>query len=64
MTIILAIRRQRSGGSRFKTSLGKIVSKTLSQKHPSQKRSDGVAKGECPEFKPQYHKKKKKKAAI
>jgi hypothetical protein len=30
-------------------------------KNPSQKRAGGVAQGEGPEFKPQYHKKKKKK---
>jgi hypothetical protein len=40
--------------------LGQIVHETLSQKSPSQKRAGGVAQGEGPEFKPQYHKKKKK----
>jgi hypothetical protein len=35
-----------------------IVCETLSQKNPSQKRVGGVAQGEGPEFKPQYHKKK------
>jgi hypothetical protein len=30
-------------------------------KNPSQKRAGGVAQGEGPELKPQYHKKKKKK---
>jgi hypothetical protein len=35
------------------------VHKTLSQKTPSQKKAGGVAQGF--EFKPQYHKKKKKK---
>jgi hypothetical protein len=35
---------------------------TLSHKNPSQKeRVGGVAQGEGPEFKPQYHRKKKKK---
>jgi hypothetical protein len=34
--------------------------KTLSQKNPSQKRAGGVAQDVGPEFKPQYHKKKKK----
>jgi hypothetical protein len=38
---------------------GQIVHKTLSQKNPSQKRA-GVAQGVDPEFKPQYHRKKKK----
>jgi hypothetical protein len=32
-----------------------IVHKTLSQKKPSQKRAGGVAQGEGPEFKSQYH---------
>jgi hypothetical protein len=34
-----------------------IVHETLSQKNSSQKRTGGVAQGEGPEFKPQYHKK-------
>jgi hypothetical protein len=33
---------------------GQIVQETLSQKHPSQKRTGGVAQGVGPEFKPQY----------
>jgi hypothetical protein len=36
------------------------VCKTLSQKHPSQKRAGEVAQGIGPEFKPQYHTKKTK----
>jgi hypothetical protein len=36
------------------------VHKTLSQKNPSQKWAGGVVQGVVPEFKPQYHKKKKK----
>jgi hypothetical protein len=32
----------------------------LSRKNPSHKRADGVSQGVSPEFKPQYHKKKKK----
>jgi hypothetical protein len=36
-----------------------IVPETLSQKYPTQKRAGGVAQGVGPEFKPQYHKKKK-----
>jgi hypothetical protein len=31
------------------------------EKQPSQRKTDGVAKGEGPEFKPQYHKRKKKR---
>jgi hypothetical protein len=40
-----------------------IVCKILSQKNPSQKRVGGVAQGAGPEYKSQYHKKKKKKIA-
>jgi hypothetical protein len=36
-----------------------IVCKTLSRKKPSQKRAGGVAQSVGPEFKSQYHKKKK-----
>jgi hypothetical protein len=36
------------------------VQETLSWKNTSQKRAGGMAQGEGPEFKPQYHKKKKK----
>jgi hypothetical protein len=32
----------------------------LKKKNPSHKRASGKAQGEGPEFKPQYHKKKKK----
>jgi hypothetical protein len=38
-----------------------IVFETLSWKNPSQKKASGVAQGVGPEFKPQYHQKKKKK---
>jgi hypothetical protein len=38
-----------------------IVCETLSQKNPSLKGAGGVAQGVGPEFKPWYHKKKKKK---
>jgi hypothetical protein len=41
---------------------GQVVCETLSQKSPSQNRAGGVAQGADPEFKPQYQKKKKKKA--
>jgi hypothetical protein len=40
------------------------VRKTLSQENPSQKWAGGVAQGVNPEFKPQYCKKKKKKASL
>jgi hypothetical protein len=35
---------------------GQTVCETLSQKTPKPKRAGGVAQGEGPEFKPQYHK--------
>jgi hypothetical protein len=41
-----------------------IVYKTLSRKYPSQKRAGGVAQSVGPEFKTQYHKKKKKTKEI
>jgi hypothetical protein len=39
---------------------GQIVLETLCQKKLSQKRAGGEAQGVVPEFKPQYHQKKKK----
>jgi hypothetical protein len=39
---------------------GQIICDTLSRKNSIQKRAGGAAKGICPEFKPQYCKKKKK----
>jgi hypothetical protein len=38
-----------------------VCKKILSQKNPPQKRAGGVAQSVSPEFKPQYHTKKKKK---
>jgi hypothetical protein len=38
---------------------GEIVRETLSQKTLYKNKAGGVAQGEGPEFKPQYHKKKK-----
>jgi hypothetical protein len=38
-----------------------IVCETLSLKYLTQKMAGGVTQSEDPEFKPQYHKKKKKK---
>jgi hypothetical protein len=40
---------------------GQIVCETLSRKNPTPKMADGEAQGVGSEFKPQYHKKKKKK---
>jgi hypothetical protein len=39
---------------------GQIVPRDPISKNPSHKRAGGVAQGESPEFKPQYHKKKKR----
>jgi hypothetical protein len=46
----------------FRGQPRKIVHETLSQKHPSQKKrgTGGVVQGVGSEFKPQYHKKKKR----
>jgi hypothetical protein len=44
------------------TQPGQIVRKTLSEKNLSQKRAGGVAQGVGPEFKSQYHKKRKRNA--
>jgi hypothetical protein len=52
---------QRSGELQFNDRPRQIVHETLSPKNPSQKRAGGVAQGVGPEFKPQYHKKKKRK---
>jgi hypothetical protein len=38
-----------------------IVYETLSQKYCHKNRVGGVVQDACPEFKPQYHKKKKEK---
>jgi hypothetical protein len=43
----------------FKGQPGQIVCETLISKTPITKRTGGVAQGVGPEFKPQYHKKKK-----
>jgi hypothetical protein len=60
MPVILVLRRQRSGGSCFKANLGKLFRETPISKNPYKNRAGG-AQGEGPEFKPQYHKEKKKK---
>jgi hypothetical protein len=41
-----------------------LVQETLSWKNPSHKRTGGVAWGVGPEFKPQYHKKKKNQKTL
>jgi hypothetical protein len=61
MPVVLATQRQRSGRSWFKASLGKQFVRPYLKK-PFTKRAGSVAQGAGPEFKPQYHQKKKKKA--
>jgi hypothetical protein len=61
--IILATQEAEIRKIKFQSQPGQIVHKTLSRKHPTQKRAGGVAQGVGPEFKPQYHKQTKKEAA-
>jgi hypothetical protein len=55
----ISLRRQTSGRSLFKASLGKIVCEIQSWKKNHKKRASGVTKGIGPEIKPQYHTQKK-----
>jgi hypothetical protein len=48
-----------SGGSQFEASLDKQFMRPYLKDKPSHKRAGGVAQDIGPEFKPQYHKKKK-----
>jgi hypothetical protein len=57
--IILATQETEIGRIAIRSQSRKIVCKTISQKNLSQKRTGGVAQGVDPEFKPQYHKKRK-----
>jgi hypothetical protein len=60
-SVILELRRQRTGGLQFEANPSKELLKTNpSQKNPSQKRAGGVSQSVDPEFKPQYWQKKKK----
>jgi hypothetical protein len=61
MPVILATQDTEIGRIMVQSQPRQIVPETLSQKNPSQKRAGGVVQGVGPEFKPQYHKKKKKK---
>jgi hypothetical protein len=56
--VILALRRQRSGGLQFKASVGKWFTRPYLENTHHKKRVVGVAQGIGPEFKPQYHKNK------
>jgi hypothetical protein len=60
MSVILATQESEIRRIVVQSQPGQIVSETLSQKSPSQKKADGVAQSVGPEFKPQYCKKKKK----
>jgi hypothetical protein len=60
MPAILAIQEAEVRKITVQSQPGQIVHETLSQKNPTQKRASDVAQGEGPEFKPQYHKKKRK----
>jgi hypothetical protein len=55
--IILATQETEIRRIAVQNQTGQIVCKTLSQTYPSQKKTGGVAQGEGPESKPQYHKK-------
>jgi hypothetical protein len=61
--VILATQEAEIRRILFPSQPREIVQETLSlsRKKPSQKRADGVAQDEGPEFKPQHCKKKKKK---
>jgi hypothetical protein len=60
MPIILAIQEAEIRRITLQSQTEQIVCETLSQKKKSQKRTAGVFQGVGHEFKPQYHKKKKK----
>jgi hypothetical protein len=59
--IILATQEAEIRRISVQSQPGQIVRETLSLKNPSQKRPSGVAQDVCPEFKPQYCQKKKRK---
>jgi hypothetical protein len=61
MPVILATQEAEIRRITARSQPGQIVRETLSQKNPLKKNRAGrVAQGSGPEFKPQYHKKKKK----
>jgi hypothetical protein len=59
MPVILATQEAEIRRIEVWSQPGQIVPETLSQKKHLQKRAGGVAQGVGPEFKLQYHKKKK-----
>jgi hypothetical protein len=62
--VILATQEAEIRRMAVQSQPGQIVLKTLSRKNPSHKRAGGLAQGVGPEFKPPYHKKKKKKREV
>jgi hypothetical protein len=61
LPVILATSEAEMRRLKVQRQPGQIVCETPILKNPSQKRASGVAQGIGPEFKPQYHQKKKKK---
>jgi hypothetical protein len=61
MLVILVTQEAEIRRIMVRSQPGQIVNEALSRKNPSQKRAGGVTQGVGPEFKFQYHKKKKKK---
>jgi hypothetical protein len=59
MPVILATQKVEIKRTEVRRQLGQIVCETLSQKTLHKNRAGCVAQGEGPEFKPQYHEKKK-----
>jgi hypothetical protein len=60
MPVILATQEAAIRRLQVQRQPWQIVCETLSWKNPLQKRAGGVAQGVGSEFKPYYHKKKKK----
>jgi hypothetical protein len=61
MPVILASQEAEIRRITVQSQPGEILQETLSCKNLSQKRTGGMTQCVCPEFKPQYLKKKKKK---
>jgi hypothetical protein len=59
MPIILATQETEIRTIVIRRQPGQIVLQIISQKHLHKSRAGGVAQGEGPEFRVQYHKKKK-----
>jgi hypothetical protein len=63
-SVILATRETEIRRIAVQSQPKQIVPQDPILKNPAQERACGVAQGEGPEFKPQYHKKKKRKTAL